>query len=86
MLVQRRLHFLLIPEYVVESSRQFSSTFAIKNYLACTNITVSHALVMHEVECTENLLGQVLEDGLGHRAYALREVVQAAVGCIVLNN
>ena len=86
MLVQRRLHFLLVPQYVVESSRQFSSTFAIENYLACTNIAVSHALVMHEVESTQDLFGEVLEDGLGHRPYALRQVVQATVGRIVLNN
>lgn len=33
---------------------------------------MSHALVMHEVECTEYLLRQVLQDRLGHRPYALR--------------
>lgn len=72
MLIQRRLHFLFVFEDVVETSRQFCSTFAVKNYLARANIAMRHTLVVHELESAQNLLCEMLQDGLGHRAYALR--------------
>lgn len=77
---------MLVTEDVVESSRQFRATFSVEYDLTRADITMSHALVMHEVERAQYLLRQVLQYRLWHCADALGEIVQAAIGCIVLDN
>lgn len=86
MLVQCRLHLLLVAEDVVEARGQLGSTLAIEHDLTCANITMGHVLVVHELKCAQNLLGKVLQDGLGHGPYALGQIVKAAIRGVVLNH
>ena len=62
MLVKGGLHLLLVAEDAVEAGGQFGAAFAVENYLSGAYVAVRHALVVHEVQCAQNLLGQVFED------------------------
>lgn len=71
---------------MVEAGRQFGTTLAIEHNLARAYVTVSHALIMHEVEGAQHLPSQMFEDGLGNGSDRLLQVVQAAIGGVVLHN
>ena len=86
MLVERRLHLLLVPKDVVEARGQLGSALSVEHDLAGADVAVSHSLIVHEVQSAENLLGQVLQDRFWYGSYALRQVVEAAVGGVVLNH
>jgi len=47
---------------MVEPRRQLCTALAVEYYLTCTDVTVSHPLIMHKVESPQNLLRQVLQD------------------------
>lgn len=50
MLIQRGLHLLLVLEDVIEASRQLGAALAVEHNLTRANVTVRHALIVHEVE------------------------------------
>ena len=58
-LVESRLHFLLVAKNVVEACGQLGASFSVENDLTCANIAVGHSLIVHEVKCAEYLLGEV---------------------------
>lgn len=80
------MDLLLVSEDVVEACRKFGAALAVENNLAGANVAVSHSLIMHEVHGSKDLLRQVLQYGLRNCSYALRQVVEAPVGGVVLND
>lgn len=50
MLVQSRLHFLLVSEDVGEACREFCATFTVEDYLGSADVAVGYALLVHEIE------------------------------------
>lgn len=83
MLVQGRLHFLLVSEDVGKASGEFCATFAVKDDLRSADVAVGYALLVHEIESSQDLLREVLQDRFWNSTDTLGEIINTPIRCVI---
>ena len=76
---------MFVSQNMAIACRELSPTFPIKNDLTGADVTVGHVLLVHEVQSSENLLCQMIENWFWNSSNTLCQIVKTSIRCVVLN-
>lgn len=84
MLIQSCDDFLFVAKDVLKSWWELCPALSVEYYLRRADISMSHILLMHEVEGPCNLFGEMLQYGFWDGSYTLCEIIETSIGWVVL--